>query len=97
MVVFEGNISSNNAIYITKRGNMEPDKGDYVTNNGPNQISFRLTTCGDEDGFDITTDGDYLIFNLTQNNYPSPVQNIFIGANNTNPPVNPIVINRVQY
>jgi hypothetical protein len=94
MHVFEGTISSDREIWIKHRGNMEPDNGDFVTRTAPNQLTFRLTTEGDEDAFGFSTDGSYLIFDLRRDGMQVWTKHIYMGGGNYNPPVNPFVLNR---
>lgn len=94
MHVFEGTISSDQEVWIKHRGNMEPDDGDYITRVAPNQLSFRLTTQGDEDGIGFSTDGSYLIFDLKRDGMHVMTEHINIGAGNFHPTANPFVLNR---
>ncbi|MDQ7824742.1 MAG: hypothetical protein RDV48_18215 [Candidatus Eremiobacteraeota bacterium] len=89
--VFEGTISSDQDITIVHRDNMEPDNGDFVTRVSNNQIMFRLTTEGDEDGFGFNTNGKYLIFDLKRDGVHVWTEHITVGDDNWHPSSNPFV------
>ncbi|MCE1245353.1 MAG: hypothetical protein LWY06_01780 [Firmicutes bacterium] len=68
--------------------------GDYVYLLNEKTIKFRMTTEKLENGFDFTTSGNSLTFELELDKNKAPKDVINLGLQRNHPTTNPVVVNR---
>lgn len=83
-IITRGNIRLNNRVAV--------ESPDYVRKVRPQVIEFKLRNSGAIDGFDFSTSGAFLRFNLLLDGKRAPVSQIYTGSGRFNPPRNPMVI-----
>jgi hypothetical protein len=90
--VFSGIIKGDGKLTI--KTNTPLKGGDYVYLSDQKTIKFRFTTVKQEDGFDFTTTGNVLTFELQLNGKKAPKDLINLGMGRNHPNTNPVTIKR---
>lgn len=88
---FTGNIEIEGGRVLNLTPVSTERKADWVSIASPDRISFTLTTSGEIDGFDFTTDGRAIKFGISIDGVGRANQ-VYIGARATNPPSIPFTL-----